>query len=74
MRFTAATPATLATVPFAAWWLTREARLAPQDATLELKVKTVKYFKGLMKVHSAMGVDNMSCETPSAEAAPPVTV
>ena len=29
-----------------------------EDATLELRVKTVKYFKGLMKVHSRLVYDD----------------
>ncbi|EDQ85748.1 uncharacterized protein MONBRDRAFT_34109 [Monosiga brevicollis MX1] len=29
-----------------------------EDATMELKVKTVKYFKGLMRVHKQLGVDS----------------
>eukprot|EP00730_Choanoeca_flexa_P012501 TRINITY_DN4335_c0_g1_i1.p2 TRINITY_DN4335_c0_g1~~TRINITY_DN4335_c0_g1_i1.p2 ORF type:complete len:283 (+),score=78.85 TRINITY_DN4335_c0_g1_i1:1231-2079(+) len=35
-----------------------------EDATLELKVKTVKYFKGLMRVHDEQGVDAISVLKP----------
>ena len=39
-----------------------------QDATLELKVKTVKYFKGLMRVHEELGVDLTTAITPVQKA------
>lgn len=32
--------------------------ICDEDATLELRVKTVKYFKGLMKVHSQLVYDD----------------
>ena len=31
--------------------------ICDEDATLELKVKTVKYFKGLMPVHNKLAAD-----------------
>lgn len=39
-----------------------------EDATMELRVKTVKYFKGLMETHSKMlGKDMEGCPSPQSE-------
>jgi hypothetical protein len=50
-------------VPFLSFFIT-----PLQDATLELKVKTVKYFKGLMRVHQELGVDLSSTANPTQQA------
>lgn len=43
----------------------RSCIVCDEDATLELKVKTVRYFKGLMDVHTKMlGIEMMGCSQP----------